>query len=652
MFSKLFTPIQIGNMVVRNRIVMPPMHMGYGSMDGTITEKYRDYYGARAKGGTGLIITEACAVHPERKYGLCPLGLYDDALIPSWKELAHTVHEHGGKLAAQLMDPGPESMKILTGTDPVGPSPIAGRSYFRAIPKELSSGEIEAIVEDFGHAVRRAKEAGLDAVEIHAAHGYALVGSFMSPFFNKRTDAYGGSLERRAKILLDIIRSAKDKVGPDFPLIVRIAGDERRTGGRTLGESQFVASMLEDAGVAAIEVSGGTVPTVFWAVVAPSGTPLALNADYAHGIKEVIDIPVISVGRINTPRVAEFVIKSGKTDMVSMGRALHADPDMPNKAAAGELEDIAPCIACNIGCIGTVTTGQPATCIVNPAAGKEREMAIAPVKKPKKVLVAGGGPAGLEAARVAALRGHEVTLCEKSNKLGGQINIASVPPFMQEISQLIQYLSVQVEKAGVQVELGKEVTSELIDELKPDALIIATGAEPLIPDALKGVDRDNVVTAWEVLAGHEAALASNVVIVGGGLVGCETADFLAQTTDTLGVAPTHVTVLEMQDRLALDGNSEARHLLMERLAEKRVDIRLNSKADEIVEGGVLFTKDGEEVSVQGAEYVILATGAKSVNNLSDLAKDRVAEVYVIGDARNPATALQATADAAWASREV
>jgi NADPH-dependent 2,4-dienoyl-CoA reductase/sulfur reductase-like enzyme len=338
--------------------------------------------------------------------------------------------------------------------------------------------------------------------------------------------------------------------------------------------------------------------------------------------------------------------------MVSMGRALHADPELPNKAAAGNLDDIAPCIACNIGCIGTVTTGQHATCIVNPAAGREKEMALVPADKPKQVLVAGGGPAGLEAARVAALRGHKVTLCEKEEKLGGQINIASVPPFMQEISQLIQYLSGQAEKAGVQIELGTEVTPELIDERKPDVLIVAVGAIPLIPEGLKGTDRDNVVTAWEVLAGHEASLAGNVVIVGGGLVGCETADFLAQTTDNMGVAPTHVTILEMQDRLALDGNSEARHLLMERLHEKRVEIMLKSKAEEIVDGGVLFTKDGKEVSVQGAEYVILATGAKSADNLSAAIKEKVAEVYVIGDARNPATALGATAQAAWAGREI
>ena len=269
-----------------------------------------------------------------------------------------------------------------------------------------------------------------------------------------------------------------------------------------------------------------------------------------------------------------------------------------------------------------------------------------------RISVLGAGSWGLAMTNLLAGKGHKVTLCEKEGKLGGQINIASVPPFMQEISQLIQYLSRQAEKAGVQIELGTEVTPELIDERKPDVLIVAVGATPMIPEGLKGTDRDHVVTAWEVLAGHEASLAGNVVIVGGGLVGCETADFLAQTTDNMGVAPTHVTILEMQDRLALDGNAEARHLLMERLNEKRVEIMLKSKADEIVEGGVLFTKDGKEVSVQGAEYVILATGAKSADNLSAAVKDKVAEVYVIGDARKPATALGATAQAAWAGREI
>jgi len=376
MLKHLFSPIRIGSMEVKNRIVLPPMTVGYGVPEGTVSEKHRDYYEARAEGGAGLIITEAAAVHAQRKYGMFPLGLYEDAQIESWNELAEATHRHGGKLAVQLMDPGPESIMMLTGIQPVGPSPVIGRGLFRDVPRELSIGEIEAIVEDFAEATRRAKEAGLDAVQIHAAHGYALVGSFMSPFFNKRTDKYGGSLEGRLRLLLEIIEAVHDKVGRDFPIIVRMSGDERRTGGRTLQETQFIARILVEAGVDALEVSGGTIPTVFWAVVAPSGTPLGLNADFSKAIKEVVDIPVISVGRINTPRVAEFILETGRADMVSMGRALHADPELPNKAAAGALDDITPCLGCNCGCIGSVVQGAHATCIINPAAGKEKEMAI------------------------------------------------------------------------------------------------------------------------------------------------------------------------------------------------------------------------------------------------------------------------------------
>ena len=652
MLKLLFSPIRIGTMEVRNRIVLSPMSLGYGVPGGTVSERQRDYYEARAKGGAGLLIAEATAVHPERKYGPFPLGLYDDAQIPSWSELAKAAHSHGAKLAVQLMDPGPEGIRMLTGKQPVGPSPVVGRGLFRDVPRELSVGEIEAIIDDFAEAVRRSKEAGLDAVEIHAAHGYALVGSFLSPFFNKRTDSYGGSLEGRLKLLLDIITAVRARVGRDFPIIVRISGDERRTGGRTLLESQFVARILVEAGVDALEISGGTIPTVFWAVVAPSGTPLALNAPFAEAIKQVVDVPVICVGRINSAQIAEFVLETGRADLVSMGRALHADPELPNKAASGRFEDIAPCVACNCGCIGTVVQGGQATCIVNPAAGREREMAIVPAKKPKRVLVAGGGPAGLEAARVAAIRGHHVTLCEKGPQLGGQVNLASVPPFMQEIGQLIKYLSLQVQKAGVQVELGQEVTPAFIDERMPDVVVVATGAAPLLPSSIPGIDKDTVVTAWEVLGGHPAATARNVIIVGGGLTGCETADFLADTSDNLAAAPTEVTILEMRDSIALDSVAEPRHLLLNRLREKRVRILLRAEVKEILDDGVVFVRDGEKESIRGAEYVILAAGARPVDKLSTEIREKVAEVYVIGDAKGPARVLEATATAAEIARRI
>jgi len=652
MLEHLFSPIRIGSMEVKNRIVLPPMTVGYGVPEGTVSEKHRDYYEARAEGGAGLIITEAAAVHAERKYGMFPLGLYDDAQIESWSELAKATHRHGAKLAVQLMDPGPESIMMLTGIQPVGPSPVIGRGLFREVPRELSIGEIETIVQDFAEATRRAQEAGLDAVQIHAAHGYALVGSFLSPFFNKRTDRYGGSLEARLRLLLEIIEAVRDKVGKDFPIIVRMSGDERRTGGRTLQESQFMARILVEAGVDALEVSGGTIPNVFWAVVAPSGTPLALNAEFAEAIKQVVDVPVISVGRINSPRIAEFLLETGRADMVSMGRALHADPELPNKAAAGAFDDIVPCLGCNCGCIGSVVQGLHATCIINPAAGREKEMAIVPAERRKKVLVAGGGPAGLEAARVASLRGHEVTLYEKEGKLGGQVNLASVPPFMQEISQLIKHLTTRVEKAGVQVKLGKTVTPEVIDEAKPDVVVVATGATPLVPESIPGIDKEKVVTAWEVLAGHDASKARKVLIVGGGLTGCETADFLALPNDNMAAAPTEVTLLELREEIALDSMAEPRHLLLGRLREKRVHVIVRARVKEILDDGVVFERDGQEGTLRGFEYVILAMGVKPVDNLSKEIEGKVPEVHVIGDASQPRRALEATAGGAEIGRRI
>ena len=651
MFKYLFSPIKIGTMEVRNRIAMPPMSNGYGAADGTVTEKMLDYYEARAKGGVGLVIVEATAPNDARKHLPISPGLFDDKQIPSWRELAKAVHGHGARLATQLFDAGPESLSFLSGVQPVGPSPVAGR-YFRQIPRELSIEEIEGVIDDFAEAAKRGREAGLDAIEIHAVHGYAMVGSFLSPFFNKRTDVYGGSLEGRLKLLVEIIKRIKARAGGDFPIVVRISGDDRVPGGRTLQETQFIAPILVEAGVDAFEVSGGTIPTTFWAVVPPSGTPLALNAPFAEALKQVVSVPVICVGRINSPQLAEFILASGKADMVSMGRALMADPEMPKKAAAGDLEDIAPCVADNYGCIGAAMAGRPPTCIVNPAMGKEKEMAIVPAEKPKRVLVAGGGPAGLEAARVAALRGHQVALLEKEGKLGGQVNLASVPSHMQELSQLIKYLSRQVEKAGVKVELGKEVTPELVDEMKPDVVIVATGACPLTPDDIPGVDNERVVTAWDVLAGKAVTAARNVVILGGGLVGCETADFLAETGDNPAVGRTAVTIVEMLGDVALDMPSEVKHLLMQRLHAKGVNIITSATVMEILDDGVIFTRDGQEESVRNVDAIVLALGASPVDSLSEKIKGKVAEVYVIGDAKEPRKILEATAEGAEVGRKI
>lgn len=642
-FNQLFSPMALGTVAVKNRIVMPPMHTGFAGTDGSVTERLSDYYEARARGGAGLIIVEAATPNGARKYVPRALGLFDDSLIPGWRDLARKIHAHGAKLATQLFDPGPAAPSFLSGLQPVGPSPVADRGL-RELPRELDIDEIGGIIADFVAAARRAREAGLDAIEIHAAHGYALVGSFLSSYFNKRTDAYGGSLEARAQLLLDIVSGIRSGVGEDFPIIVRISGDDRIPGGRTLEETQFLAPLIAEAGAQALEISGGIVPELFWAVVPPAGTPLAFNAGFAEAIKRVVAIPVICVGRINTPGIAEFVLQTGKADMVSMGRALMADPEMPRKAEAGNVEDIVPCIACNQGCLVNPFGEKASSCSMNPSMGRERDSGMLPAKKPKKILVVGGGPAGLEAARVAALRGHRVVLYEKDRKLGGQIGLASVPPFKQEISQAVKYLSRQVEKAGVEVHLGEKAGIEMVDELKPDAVVVATGAVPRIPADISGITNERVFTAWDVLAGKAALNARDVVIIGGGDIGCEVADFLAEPGDNLSVARISVTIVEMMRRVAREMPLQSRHLLMERLRSKGVRIITSAKVKEIRDDGVVFVRNGREETTGKADCIVVALGSEPRDGLSAAFRDSGKDVHVIGDALKPRSLLDAIAE--------
>ena len=649
--ASLFSPVRIASLAVKNRIVMPPMHTGFGGADGSITQRIIDYYEARAKGGVGLIIVEAATVNPIRKYSPRALGLFDDSLIPGWKRLVRAIHDNGAKIAVQLLDPGPFGSSHLSGGPPVGPSAVSASNMWES-PRELSLDEIQGVIHDFTQAARRAKEAGLDAVEIHAAHGFAMVGAFLSPLLNKRTDSYGGSLEGRLQFLLDVIKGIRADAENDFPIIVRISGDDRIPGGRTVQETQFIAPMIVEAGANALEISGGTVPHAFWAVVPPAGTPLALNADSAAAVKQVVAVPVISVGRINDPHMAQFVIASGKADMVSMGRALIADPELPAKAYKGHFEDIRPCVADNQGCLGVPTAQRETTCIVNPAAGRERQMEIVPSDVPRNVMVLGGGPSGMEAARVACLRGHAVTLIEKEATLGGQMNLAGIPPSKQEMCKLVQYLYVQMEKAGVTVRTGTKASAGLISKAAPDVVVVATGGAPIIPDDIPGINKDRVVTAWDVLAG-KARPDGEVVILGGGSVGCETADLLASSGDNLMTGRTTVTILEMQPNVAMDMSIQSRHLLMQSLREKGVRIITACKVEEIVDDHALkITRDGGAESMVHADHMVLALGTKAVNNLSTVLKGKVDEIHVIGDAKRPRSILEAIAEGAEIGRTI
>ena len=649
--ESLLRPITIGKMELRNRIVVAPMATGFTAPDGSISERIINYHEAQAKGGAGLIITGSATVNPLEEPGSWHIGLWDDKFVPGFKELAKAVHAHGTKLATQLVYPSSGSDYTVVKVQPMGQSLFTARASKHTLG-ELATEDIGEIIERFAEAARRAREAGCDSIELHAAHGHHLMGSFMSPLRNKRFDAYGGSLEGRLRFPIEVIRRIKAECGNDFPIIMRISGDEMVPGGQTLLETEVITPILVEAGVNAFEISGGVYPELSWWVIPPMGTPLGLNVSAAIAVKQAVDVPTMVVGRIKDPLLAEYIIASGKADLVVMGRALVADPELPNKAAGGNFEDITPCISCGLGCIGVRAAGRAMTCLVNPSVGKEKEMVLSRIEKPKKVMIAGGGPAGLEVARVAAMRGHQVTLFEKTSELGGQFKLAAATPVTQENALLLRYLSTQVQKAGARIELGTEVTPGLVDEIKPDVIVIATGGAPLVPGDIPGTEKERVITAHDVLAGKAPVGIRDVVILGSGKVGCELADLLSEQGDNLLLGRTAVTIVGRRDNIAWDMLAEPRYLLLQSLRRKGVKWVTSAHVKEILDDGVVFVRHGREDSIRGMDCIILALGVKPVDELRENIKDKVSEVYVIGDAKEPRTALEAMAEAAEIARKI
>ena len=636
----LSKPIKIGAMQVKNRIVMAPMATNLASPEGEVSKAQIAFHTARGQGGVGLIIVEDTTISESAKYIWHTLGLFDDRVIPSWEELTTAVHAYGAKIAPQLMHPSFNARSSLSGAQPVAASPIASRVY-KEIPRELTIEDIAKIVEQFGEAARRAKQAGCDAVQLHCAHNHHLLGSFLSPLHNKRTDTYGASVEGRLRITLETIQNIRSKAGLDFPILVRISGSEFEPGGLSIEQTQYVAKLLEEAGVDAIHVSGGTTEKI-WLVASLWGGPQAYNSALAEAIKKVVNIPVILVGGINSPWLAESILATGKADMVAMARALIADPEFPNKALAGNWEDIRPCLH-DLSCLMDIFTDKKISCLVNPAVGTEEEVELAPSLTPKRILVVGGGPGGMEAAQVAASRGHQVTLMEKASKLGGQYLMAAFPPTKQEITLGVKYLANQLEKTGVKIELNRDVTPEMVKEFKPDAVIIATGGLPCIPSDLPGTNRENVVTAWEVLSG-QVLVSGEVLVIGGGQIGCETADFIAHPVNDMTPGQNRVTIIEMLDNVCLDELGPQRSLLIQRLLEKGVIIVTGAECMEVLEDGVKYRKDGEEEILRGFNSVVLAMGTTPNDQLSEKLEGHSFSVHVIGDAKEPRKSKDAIAE--------
>ena len=618
-------------MELRNRIVMPPMVTRYGTEDGYVTERTKNYYEARARGGAALLIVEATYVHPQGRAFENQLGISNDKFITGMSQLVQVVHQRGAKIAIELHHGGREAKSALSGMQPVAPSPLAG--MVGEIPRELTVDEVAEIIALFAEAALRAKKAGFDGVELHGAHSY-LIDQFLSPSSNKRQDIYGGSLRNRTRFMVEVIEAVRDAVGEDYPVWCRINGKEYgKVDGTTLEDAQETARIAQNAGCDAIHVSayGPKTPTN---LTTATFTPAVIE-DLAEGIKQAVTVPVIAVGRI-TPEAGERILEEGKADLIAIGKALLADPELPSKAASGRLEDITPCIVC-MECRDDLRSTEVVgiRCSVNAALGREKECRILPAEKSRKVLVVGGGPAGMEAARVAALRGHKVTLWEKEPRLGGQLIQAAIAPHKDRIAPLTKYLQTQLKKLGVEVELSKKAAAAMIEESKPEVVILATGVRPLLPE-IPGLNKAQVVQAGDVLEG-KVEVGNKVVVIGGELVGCETAEFLVEKGKK-------VTVMRRGPEMALGVGPSLRAFFLDRLMEKGVTLLTEIKYNEVILGGIVITtKEGEKKSIE-ADTIVLATGSTPDKKLYEEIQGKVPEIHCAGDCVAPRTIRDAIAE--------
>jgi len=635
-FSCLFEPATIGQLKLKNRLVMPPMVRNYATDKGLVTDQYIAHIDSIARGGVGMLILEASYISPEGKGFSHQLGIHSNAVLPGLKSLVDVVHKQKATIGIQLYHAGRQTSSKVTGQPIVGPSAVADPTT-QEVPKALTIDEIKQLVRDFALATKRAKQAGFDLVEIHGAHGY-LITQFLSSFSNKRTDEYGGSLSNRMRFGLEVISAVRTVVGTSFPIILRLSADELVKGGITLEETKKMACLFEQAGVDALHISVGNYASYAQGKMIP---PMAVDdgvlVSYASEIKRLVSIPVIVVGKIRTPQMAEAIIKNKEADFIALGRTLLADPQWPNKVKEGKWNEVNPCIACNQGCISCLFANQDVQCTVNPETARE-SLFVKRKGKSKRVVVMGGGPAGMSAAKSAAKQGHRVTLYELTNQLGGQLNLAGASPYRHEWIIFKEALARDLKQLHVQVKLGSSFTPALAKKIKPDVVVMAIGSSARQPN-LPGGDQRHVFTARDILRDAKKA-KGDVVIVGGGCAGAQTAEFLASKGH-------HVTIIEAAKDIAPDAPIDERFLLLGRLSALGVKILTETMVVSIEEKTIV-TKKHQRAKTVKASTVVLCLGSFSNDGFTDAIKKVVKDVRVVGDALEPRRVIHAVSEGALA----
>lgn len=645
-YEHLFSPIQIGTTTVKNRVFMPPISTNLADK-GYVTDELVEHYAARAKGGVGLIITEVTTVEPTYIYLPGDMSICDDSYIPGWKKLTDAVHKYGAKILPQLFHPAYMAFPIPGTPQLIAPSNV-GPYYAKEAPRAVTIEELKVIIRQFGEAAFRVKQAGGDGVEIHAAHAHGLLGGFLSPLYNKRTDAYGGDIHGRLRLTLEVIEEVRKMCGKDFIIDVRISGDEYTDGGQNLNDAVYVAKQLEKAGVDFIHVSGGTTIMRGSSIPAP-GTPMGSHSKVGEEIKKQVSIPVATVGRITEPWFAEELIANGKADICMIGRANLCDPEFVQKACEGREDEIRPCIGC-LRCLNGIMFGKRVACTVNPSLELENEDNIPAAQEKKQVLVIGGGPAGMEAAFVAKKRGHEVVLCEKSDSLGGLVKLAAVPIAKQELTKVIQYMERKLIREGVEIRLNCEVTEEILkNEFAGYEVIAGTGADPIVVNAFTAFK--HCVTADDILAG-KAFAGRKVVVIGGGSVGCETADYLAPLVNDLFPRNREIILLEMADGIMLQESGPGRSLLTQRMMKKGIQIHCKAKVEKVEAEKIYYTENGEEHCISDADTLVLAMGYRPDSKLEETLKKANVSYHLIGDAKKVGNIKDAITEGYQIAREI